>query len=91
MERKEPDSRRAERVSSTEFKNHYGKYIKRLQETDQPIEVTKNGTVIFTVIPPEKPDKLAMLNSLVGIIPDEGQTRQSIREERMREKHGITD
>lgn len=91
MESKKSNVRITERVTSTEFKNHYGEYVKRIQETEQPIEVTKNGAVIFTIMPPEKLDKLEILNSLVGIIPDEGQTKESIREERMREKYGIDD
>lgn len=78
-----------QRVSSTDFKNHYGKYVKQIQDTEEPIDITKNGNVIFTIVPPTKPDRQAMLDSLVGIIPDEGQTKRTIRDERMRDKYGI--
>lgn len=82
---------RIESVSSSEFKNNYGKYAKQVQETGRPINITKNGVVVLTLSPPKKPDKLAMLESLVGIIPDEGQTIASAREERLREKYGLND
>lgn len=91
MENKRATGRTAERVSSSEFKNNYGKYVKQIQDTEQPIDITKNGKVILTVSPPKKLDKQAMLDSLVGIIPDTGQTKESIREERLREKYGLTD
>lgn len=91
MENKKVLRRSVEQVSSSEFKNNYGKYVKQIQDTDQPIDITKNGKVILTVSPPKKPDKLAMLESLVGIIPDEGQTIESAREERLREKYGLDD
>lgn len=91
MENKNTTVHAVERVSSSEFKNNYGKYVKQLQDTAQPIDITKNGKVIFTVSPPRKIDKQALLDSLVGIIPDEGQTKESIREERLREKYGHID
>lgn len=69
-------------VSSSEFKSNMGRYLKQLQDTDVPIDITKNGKVVATVTPPKKEDKLAKLLSLQGVIQDEGQTKRSIREER---------
>lgn len=43
----------------------------------------QNQTTDATKTPTKKLDKLALLNSLVGIIPDEGQTIESAREERL--------
>lgn len=89
MKSNESNSGKTERITSTEFQKYYGKYVKYIQETKQPIEVTKNGVLAFTIVPPEKADKLDLLDSLVGIIPDEGLTREAMREERMRDKYGL--
>ncbi len=37
------------RITTTEFKNNYGRYIE-MAETER-IEVTKRGVVIFTMVP----------------------------------------
>lgn len=78
-----------QRVPTSVLKNNFSKYAKQVQETGQPIDITLRGVVILTLSPPEKPDKAAMLESLVGIIPDEGQSVESEREEMRGEKYGL--
>lgn len=53
-------------ITSTELKNNYGKYI-RLAETE-PIEVTKRGVVIFTMVP-KRYELAEKLKSFFGILP----------------------
>ncbi|MDL2319352.1 type II toxin-antitoxin system Phd/YefM family antitoxin [Eubacteriales bacterium OttesenSCG-928-A19] len=84
MENKKPTDRTAKRVSSTEFKTNYGKYVKQIQETEQPIDITKNGKVILTVSPPKKLDKMVVLESLVGIAADNPVSLEEARAERLK-------
>lgn len=84
MENKKPNAYKVERVSSTEFKANYGKYVRQIQETEEPIDITKNGKVILTVSPPKKPDKMAILESLVGIAAENPVTLEEARAERLK-------
>ncbi|MDL2317716.1 type II toxin-antitoxin system Phd/YefM family antitoxin [Eubacteriales bacterium OttesenSCG-928-A19] len=80
-----------EQVTASEFKTHFGKYLKLVETTDAVIQITKNGRVIARIMPDEVEEDISDLLALEGIIPDEGQTKESIREERLREKYGLTD
>ena len=53
-------------ITSTEFKNHFGKYI-NLAETEI-IEVTKRGVTIFTIVP-KKYELGERLKNYFGILP----------------------
>lgn len=53
---------------------------------DELINDTENDKA-----PSDQTDKAAMLDSLVGIIPDAGQTRETIRDERLEERYGFAD
>ena len=68
-------------VTATEFKNNLGKYLEMAMSQD--IFITKNGKNIARLTSPAV-NKLALLDDLVGIIP-ESQTmdEDTIREERL--------
>lgn len=53
-------------ISSTEFKNHYGKYVKIAQKEE--IQVYKQGKLLFSIVPP-KETRLEMMRSLFGVLP----------------------
>lgn len=65
-------------VSATEFKTNLGKYLALALHQD--IYITKNGRNIAKLTSPTV-DKAAVLDSLVGIIPEDSET--DIREERL--------
>ena len=68
-------------VTATEFKTNLGKYLD--MAASQDIFITKNGKNIARLTSPAV-NKLALLDDLVGIIP-ESQTmdEDTIREERL--------
>lgn len=68
-------------VTATEFKTNLGKYLE--MAASQDIFITKNGKNIARLTSPAV-NKLALLDDLVGIIP-ESQTmdEDTIREERL--------
>lgn len=68
-------------ITATEFKNNLGKYLEIAASQD--IFITKNGKNIARLTSPAV-NKLALLDDLVGIIP-ESQTmdEDTIREERL--------
>ena len=68
-------------VTATEFKTNLGKYLD--MAASQDIFITKNGKNIARLTSPAV-NKLALLDDLVGIIP-ENQTmdEDTIREERL--------
>lgn len=64
-------------VTATEFKTNLGKYLSMV--TEQDIYITKNGKNIAKLTNPAV-DKVAVLDSLVGILPPDA---SDIREERL--------
>lgn len=64
-------------VTATEFKTNLGKYLSMV--TEQDIYITKNGKNIAKLTNPAV-DKVAVLDSLVGILPPD---TSDIREERL--------
>ena len=68
-------------VTATEFKTNLGKYLE--MATSQDIFITKNGKSIARLTSPAV-NKLALLDNLVGIIPQEqAMDENELREERM--------
>lgn len=67
-------------ITATELKQNLGYYLS-LAATDS-IYITKNGKEIAALSPPRK-SKMSALNSLIGIIPDDGKTLDEIRMERL--------
>ena len=68
-------------VTATEFKTNLGKYLE--MATSQDIFITKNGKSIARLTSPAV-DKLALLDDLVGIVPQEKtMDENTIREERL--------
>ena len=68
-------------VTATEFKTNLGKYLE--MATSQDIFITKNGKSIARLTSPAV-NKLALLDDLVGIVPQEkALDENTIREERL--------
>ena len=68
-------------VTATEFKTNLGKYLE--MATSQDIFITKNGKSIARLTSPAV-NKLAFLDDLVGIVPQEtAMDENTIREERL--------
>ena len=68
-------------VTATEFKTNLGKYLE--MATSQDIFITKNGKSIACLTSPAV-NKLALLDDLVGIVPQEtAMDENTIREERL--------
>ena len=68
-------------VTATEFKTNLGKYLEMV--TSQDIFITKNGKSIARLTSPAV-NKLALLDDLVGIVPQEkAMDENTIREERL--------
>ena len=68
-------------VTATEFKTNLGKYLE--MATSQDIFITKNGKSIARLTSPTV-NKLALLDDLVGIVPQEkAMDENTIREERL--------
>ena len=67
-------------VTATEFKMNMGKYLSLASRRD--IYITKNGQRIAKLTNPS-PDRVAMLDSLVGIARTEDVSLESIKEERL--------
>jgi len=67
-------------VTATEFKSNIGKYLSLV--ADQDIFITKNGKNIAR-LSSTKQDKVEIMKSLFGIIPDDGTTLEQAREERL--------
>ena len=68
-------------VTATEFKQNFGKYLEMAMKQD--IFITKNGKNIARLTSPTV-NKLAVLDSLVGIVPaDSAMDEKTIREERL--------
>ena len=67
-------------ITATELKQNLGYYL-ALAATEN-IYITKNGKEIALLSTPKK-SKLTALNSLIGIIPDDGKSLDEIRMERL--------
>ncbi len=67
-------------VTATEFKMNMGKYLSLASRRD--IYITKNGQRIAKLTNPS-PDRVAMLDSLVGIARTEDITLDDIKRERL--------
>lgn len=68
-------------ITATEFKTNLGKYLELAAAQD--IFITKNGKNIARLTSPSV-NKLAVLDSLVGIVPqNEDLNEKVIREERL--------
>ena len=68
-------------VTATKFKPNLGKYLE--MATSQDIFITKNGKSIARLTSPAV-NKLALLDDLVGIVPQEtAMDENTIREERL--------
>lgn len=55
-------------ITATEFKTNFGQYLELGGK--QEIAITKNGKIIARLVPPSV-DKRAILDSLVGILPND--------------------
>ena len=67
-------------ITATELKLNMGKYLSMAASRD--IYITKNGRRIARLTNPS-PERVAMLDSLVGIARDEALTLEDIRKERL--------
>lgn len=67
-------------ITATEFKNNIGKYLALANQQD--IYITKNGKSVAKLSNPNT-DKVALLDSLVGIIPEQGITLEGMKKERL--------
>lgn len=65
-------------ITATEFKTNLGKYLSLASKQD--VFIVKNGKRVARLTSPEV-DKVAVLDSLVGIIPADFDT--DIKEERL--------
>lgn len=67
-------------ITATEFKVNMGKYLSMASRHD--IYITKNGRRIAKLTNPS-PDRVAMLDSLVGIAKDESLSLDDLKKERL--------
>ena len=65
-------------VTATEFKTNFGKYLSMVSQQD--IFIVKNGKRVAKLTLPVV-DKVAVLDSLVGILPADAET--DVKEERL--------
>lgn len=67
-------------ITATEFKVNMGKYLSMVSRRD--IYITRNGQRIAKLTNPS-PDRVAMLDSLVGIARDESLSLDDLKKERL--------
>lgn len=67
-------------ITATEFKSNIGKYLALVERQD--ILITKNGKNVAKLSNPNA-DKVALLDSLVGVILDASMTLDEARGERL--------
>lgn len=70
-------------ITATELKNNIGKYLALAATHD--IYITKNGKSVAKLTSAAA-DKVALLDSLVGIVPDGNLTLDDIKRERLEEQ-----
>ena len=68
------------KITATELKENLGLYLEKSEDED--IYITKNGRVVSMLCSPYK-DKIAKLNSLIGILPEDADFEESRRERLM--------
>ncbi|MEA5014276.1 MAG: type II toxin-antitoxin system prevent-host-death family antitoxin [Candidatus Limiplasma sp.] len=67
-------------ITATEFKNNIGKYLALASKQD--IYITKNGKSVAKLSNPNA-DRVALLDSLVGILPAGSVTLEDVKKERL--------
>jgi prevent-host-death family protein len=67
-------------VTATEFKSNIGRYLSLVSTED--IFITRNGRNVAR-LSSAKQDKVAIIRSLFGIIPNDGTTLEQARKERL--------
>lgn len=67
-------------ITAAEFTTNIGKYLEMANTRD--IYITRNGSCIAKLTSPA-PDRVAMLDSLVGIAGQNGPSLSEIRDERL--------
>lgn len=67
-------------VTATEFKSNIGRYLTLVASED--IFITRNGKSVAK-LSSAKQDKVDIMKSLFGIIPNDGMTLEQAREERL--------
>ena len=67
-------------VTATEFKSNIGKYLTLV--VDEDIFITKNGKSVAK-LSSTKQDKVDIMKSLFGVIPNDGTTLEQARKERL--------
>ena len=67
-------------VTATEFKSNIGKYLTLVATED--VFITKNGKNIAK-LSSTRHDKVEIMKSLFGIVPNDGTTLEQAREERL--------
>ncbi len=67
-------------ITATELKTNIGKYLSIAMTED--VVITKNGKGIVKLTNLQD-DKLAVLDSLIGVIPDTGMTLEEAKAERL--------
>lgn len=74
-------------ITTTEFRDHLGKYITMSQTED--VYITRNGKVVAKLTNPYK-TKMDIVDSLVGILPADI-TSEEAREERLKKYYDESD
>lgn len=67
-------------ITATEFKNNIGKYLALASKQD--IYITKNGKSVAKLSNPNA-DRVALLDSLVGILPAGSVILEDVKKERL--------
>jgi prevent-host-death family protein len=67
-------------VTATEFKNNIGKYLSLVASED--IFITRNGKSVAK-LSNTKHSKVDIVNSLIGVIPNNDMTLEQARDERL--------
>lgn len=67
-------------ITATELKTNIGKYLSIAMTEDVVIKKNGKGIVKLTNL---QDDKLAVLDSLIGVIPDTGMTLEEAKAERL--------
>ena len=67
-------------ITATELKSSIGKYLSLVE--DQDVYITKNGKTVAK-LSSTKQNKVEVAKALFGIIKNDGETLEQIREERL--------
>ena len=74
-------------ATATKFKANIGYYLDNVSKND--VYITKNGKMIARLCDPSK-DKMSILNSLVGILPNDHISLEDAKLERILRRAKIT-